>query len=190
MKKRKKAFSLLEIIFAVIVGGLIMYFSFTYIYDTYFRSSSNATISSDIQNIYKGALEWKERSSNSDGTWSNISNSELLIFLPSKMELVDGCIQTVGSEKGICYSILSDKSSLNGDTVKIFADFTKLKSSKRLGDRETEFLEVTIADTIKKYFGSKGNVIKTATSIGTANSSLSSGGTTTDALVGVEKLTL
>lgn len=189
---RKKALSAIETALVIIVVAMTTYYIFSYAYDTYMRNTISNTINADAQSLLKGSLEWKEKSSNSDGTYLNINNTDLIVFLPEKMELKDSVIKSMGLEQGISYTVLSDRNVVSGDSLKIFIDLSKLKNSKKLSDRMIEFAETSAADTIKRVFGNNSSVVinKNATAIGAANASLSSGGTTTDGLVGVEKISL
>lgn len=189
---RKKALSAIETALVIIVVAMATYYIFSYAYDTYMRNIISNTINADAQSLLKGSLEWKEKSSNSDGTYLNINNTDLIVFLPEKMELKDSVIKSMGLEQGISYTVLSDSNVVSGDSLKIFIDLSKLKNSKKLSDRMIEFAETSAADTIKRVFGNNSSVVinKNATAIGAANASLSSGGTTTDGLVGVEKISL
>lgn len=194
VQKRKKALSLspTELVFVILVGIALAYYIFQNVYNFYIQNSISSTLNSDAQNILKASMEWKERSTDSDGTYSNITNSGVIVYLPAKMELVGGNIKSMGLEQGISYTLLSDSNVVVGDSLKIFVDLSQLKNTKRLSDRLVQYAETTAADTIKKVFGNSASIVinKNATGIGAANGSLSSGGNLTDGLVGIEKISL
>lgn len=194
VQKRKKALSLspTELVFVILVGIALAYYIFQNVYNFYIQNSISSTLNSDAQNILKASMEWKERSTDSDGTYSNITNSGVIVYLPAKMELVGGNIKSMGLEQGISYTLLSDSNVVAGDSLKVFVDLSQLKNTKRLSDRLVQYAETTAADTIKKVFGNSASIVinKNATGIGAANGSLSGGGNLTDGLVGIEKISL
>ena len=84
MKKRhgfKKGFSLLEIIFVVIlIAGLLLLFFPNIIFSSS-KADIGSVVTNDAKMITQAVTEWRGSSSNSDGTYSNLTTAEIVPYL-------------------------------------------------------------------------------------------------------------
>jgi len=193
MKKRhgfKKGFSLLEIIFVVIlIAGLLLLFFPNIIFSSS-KADIGSVVTNDAKMITQAVTEWRGSSSNSDGTYSNLTTAEIVPYLPTTMKYVDGKIRSTGLNGGIGYQVSSDRISSDGDSFKILINFAQAISNKNYDDRTITYGETNAGDTFKRLSIDSAAAVKStdATALGAANAAFTVGGTTTDGLVGVSKL--
>lgn len=194
-KSSKKAFSMIEIIFALVVVAVIAALIIQNVRSTKRNTEVTSTIQNDIKNIFNAAARWRDQGADSDGTFNNISTSELCPYLPSSMKCDGTYIYSSGFKDSnnqgmIKYKILSYKIAKDGDSFKIFMDATALASARNWGDRAKQGAEAAFDDICKKISNNKNVTIDNlATDIGSANAGFTDGGTTTDGEAGEAGLT-
>jgi prepilin-type N-terminal cleavage/methylation domain-containing protein len=193
-KKTRKGFTLIEIIFAIVVVAVLAALTIP----RYIAEQRNAQISSvvqsDLKTINDAAITWREQSSDSDKTFSNINTSALCSYLPSSMACDGTWIYSSGYKgsggKGLIkYKILSDKLNNDGDSYKIFMDATDLANAQKWGDRPKLKIEQTFMDIAVNISNDKENTKtgkdNTASDIGDPNAAFTDGGAVSDAMAGV-----
>ena len=194
-KSTKKAFTLLELIFAIVLAAIIAALFIPNIISTKRSGQMTSTVQNDVRNIFAAAAKWRDQSSDSDGTFNNINVSELCSYLPDSMECDGTYIYSSGYKKGnnqgmIRYKILSYKKSQNGDSFKIFMDASPLATARQWQTREKQKIETTFDNVCKQLSTDKTVTADTAaTDIGSANAGFTDGGTFGDAESGVAGLT-
>ena len=186
----KKGFTLMEMVFVIIIIAGLMAIIIPKITTNSNKSEISATLGSDIKTILSKASEWKQTDSASDGTFDSISTDKLAPYLPTNMsyDSSSGCIKSSGYGGQVCYKIAPDKVTNNGDSVKIYVDM-----SKALGSAKIRKMAETIGmNILVNYSSEKDKSVKTptATDIGNANSNFKTdGGAADDGKFGVRKIT-
>lgn len=196
-KNMKGGFSLLEIIFAVILVGIVASLTIPNLISGKDKTEISSVLGSDMKNLAEAVTEWKGTdTANSDGTYSAVTNALLEPYLPPSLRLDGGDIVSTGinagTNKGIKYTILSDTTGggSTGDSFKIYVDFSDIISAKNLDDRVVQYAEKTAMNSISKISTNVAGTIQEgdATAIGAANATLTVGGDSTDGLCGVRYL--
>ena len=194
-KGSRSGFTMIELMIALVIAALVAALIIPRIMSNARQASMTSTVQADIRNIAVAAGQWKTQSSDSDGTFNNITVKELCPYLPSNMACDDTYIYSSGykgsDKKGmIKYKILSYKKNTNGDSFKIFMDGSDLASAQSWGSRAKTTLETKFDNICKKLSSDSNVTIDTeATDIGDANAGFTDGGTSDDAESGVAGIT-
>lgn len=188
----KGGFSLLEIALAVMLMGLIIILVFPTIIFNSNKGNINSVVTNDAKMIAQAVTEWRSSSSDSDGTYTNMTTDKIVPYLPTKMEWdsTNQAVKSTGLNGGVKYQVLSDKIVSDGDSFKILINFTEVVASKNFDDRTVTYAETSANDTFKKLSTdpTSASAESGATAIGAANVAMTAGGTTTDGICGVSKL--
>ena len=191
-KKMKKGMTLFEIVMVMLALAVVLYLLYPSIMFAYNKSLINSAITNDVKMISQAVNEWKNTDSDSDGTYRNVTTSEVVPYLPTQMNFDAGTnsIKSSGLKGGISYQFASDVISSNGDSIKILVNFTEAITSKNYDTRTITYAETTALNTLKGVSSdqSTSTTNPLATALGAANAVLTSGGTQTDGLCGISKL--
>ena len=194
-KRMRKAFSMIEIIFAIVLMTIVAGLIIVNVISNKRSGQITSTVQNDVQNIYNAAAKWRDQSADSDGTFNNISVSELCPYLPDSMQCDGTYIYSSGYQNGsgkgmIEYQVLSYKKSTDGDSFKIFMNAAPLANARNWTSREKQKIE-TVFDSVCKAKSTNKSVTidNDATAIGSANAGFTDGGTATDGEAGVAGLT-
>jgi len=187
----KKGFTLLEIIFVVIlIAGLLLLF-FPNIIFTSKKAEIGSVVTADAKSLTQAITEWRKSSADSDGTFQYLTTSGIVPYLPTAMSWhetkpgvpgkaavpakggnpavaavaavpAEGYIQSTGLNGGIHYRVISDKTTTNGDSFKLFIDFSEAIKQKNYDSRTVtyaesnaadKFVSLSLGDTTKKTAG-------------------------------------
>ena len=187
-------FTLIEIIIVVVIIGMLVGLFYPSIFSNKNKAVISATVGNDVKLLSGAITEWRNTSSDSDGTYKNITTAEIAAYLPSSMTYDSGndVIKSSGLDGGITYQIISDKINNEGDSFKIFADFTQAKQNNNFDDRATRYAEKTfISKWIKISTANQTTGDENATALGKANDVFTTdGGNDKDGKVGVRNAAL
>jgi prepilin-type N-terminal cleavage/methylation domain-containing protein len=193
-KKMKKGFTLLEIIFAVILIGVLLVLFFPNIISNANKGDIKSTLTNDAKMITQAVTEWRGSSANSNGTYSALTTAEIVPYLPTTMVSTgtgaSTIIKSTGLKSGISYQVISDSISTNGDSFKILINFSQAIANKNYDQRTITYAETTAVNTFKNMSIDPTAAQETtaATAIGAANAAFTVGGPNTDGICGVSKL--
>lgn len=201
----KKGFTMIELIFVVIIIAVIAGVTVPKIMNNSSKTEISGVLGSDTESIYQAMNEWRSSSSISDGTFSNITSAGLGSYLPNSMVLVDPdgtpnngdeYISSSGFNGSIHYRIISDTAVSAGDSIKLFVDMSAAKNNQNWGNSLVQYAENKLVGLMVKYSsnptvsGNTANISAgiAATALGGANAALTGGGNTSDGLVGLRKI--
>jgi len=191
-KKFRNGFTLIELIISVSVIAVLAALLYPNIMDNKNKSVISSTVLNDVKLIAGAVAQWKANSSDSDGSCTNLTTQKLSAYLPASMkyDAVNDAVTSSGLNDGIAYQVISDKITTNGDSFKIYMDFTTAISRNKYNDRIIQYAENSAMDNFKKISSDSATAEKAsdATALGTANDDLTRGGTDTDGLCGVRKI--
>jgi len=191
-RKMRKGFTLMEVIFVVIIIAMIASFTIPKILSNSDKTQIASVLGSDVKSLYQAASEWKRSSTDSDGTWSNLDNAKLEAYLPANMsyDSTNNYIVSSGFSGSIHYKVLSDKISNDGDSFKVLIDMSKAKDNSKWNDNVVKYAETKANNLIAKIANNTNSVVKSkdAKDIGNANDDFTTGGTDTDAISGVRQI--
>ncbi len=193
--RKKNGFTLLELIFAIVVVAIII----SLIYPTIIANKNKAVISSTVGNdaklISQAVTQWKGSSSNSNGSYSNLTTAAIAIYLPNTMKYNSsgGYIESSGLNGGIHYQVISDKINSNGDSFKVFENFAPAIAQNHWNNRLISYAEKVGMDAFHNLSTNKATAGAapeegTATALGSANADFKTGGTDTDGEDGVRQI--
>lgn len=190
--KMKKGMTLFEMVMVMLVAAVILYLIYPTIMFNYNKTVINSAITNDIKMISQAVNEWRNTDGDSDGTYRNVTTSEVIPYLPTQMSYDAGTnsIKSSGLKGGISYQLISDVISTNGDSIKILVNFTEAITTKNYDTRTITYAETSALNTLKGVSSdqSTSTTNPLATALGAANAAFTSGGTQTDGLCGVSKL--
>jgi len=198
--KAKKAFTLIELIFVVVVIAGLIAIAVNKIMNNSKATKMSNIVNNDIAQIVRAANTWKQNDENSTGDFENLTTTSLCPYLPNSMYCSDGKIYssgyhtTAGGGVGtsrIYYQVISDKKVSDGDSFKIYADASALASAEHWGDKMAEKFEKVAGSSMKRNSVQPQNatIDYKATGLGNANDNFDeTGGTTTDAKVGTRTI--
>ena len=192
-QKMKKAFTLIELIFVVIVIVALMAIAIGKIINNSKSAKLGNVVNNDISQIVKAANKWRSNDAASDGTFENLTTASLCPYLPNNMQCDSNGIYSSGfhdaSGKGrITYQITSDKLNTAGDSFKIFANASGLASAQHWQNRLKQKFEAIADNDMKKASNQPNNVSidQKAQGLGNKDSAFSpDNGNTKDAQTGV-----
>jgi len=201
-KSMRGGFTMLELVFVLIVIAVLTAIFMPKIISQSDKNQISAVLSSDIDSLYNAIAEWRKTSTESDGSFSNLTTAKLEPYLPYTMKLKDpdgtpdnGDEYITSSELGgnIHYQVASYKITKNGDSFKVYIDASAARSSNSWTTDVVKYTETKGMNILVRHNTNKDSTTYTkqakATAIGSANSSLgTNGGTNNDAKFGVEGL--
>ena len=191
-KNFKKGFTLIEIIIVVVIIGILVSLFYPSIMSNKDKAIINSTVGNDVKLLSGAITEWKTTSPDSNGTYSAITTKKVATYLPSGMnyDTATDTIQSSGLNGGIAYQIISDKINTNGDSFKVYADFTAAITNNNYDDRIKTYAETVAMDKWKKLSTDKTDTttVGNADGLDAANADFSTGGTTTDGKSGTRKI--
>ena len=192
---KRKGFTLVELIFVIIIIAVLVSLFYPTIIANKDKATISATVGNDAKLISAAITQWKGSSSNSDGSYANINTADIAIYLPNTMKYVSSgnYIESSGLNGGIHYQVLSDKINSNGDSFKVFEDFSSAIAQKHYNDRLIKYAEKVGMDAFHNLSTNKATAgaapeENTATALGSANADFTTGGTDTDGLDGVREI--
>jgi len=193
-KHTKKGFTMMEIIFVLIVLGVLVALVFPTVIGGKNKATIGATVTNDMKLIGQALTEWRGNSANSNGTYSNLTTSEIVAYLPSSMtyDNATDTIKSSGLNGGISYQVISDNINSDGDSVKIYVDFSKVINDQSLDERtisygETDAMNKIVSIATDKTTARNG-MASDATALGNANADFDRGGNDTDGYCGVRQV--
>ena len=111
-KSSRKGFTLIEVILAIVVVAVIMGIAIPKVMSNSDKAQIKQSISSDVRSIVEAAADWKRTDrATSDGTYKNISESQLSSRLPSNMDVNGSGILSSGFNGGCIYNITKDSTT-------------------------------------------------------------------------------
>jgi len=191
-KNFKKGFTLIEIIIVVVIIGILVSLFYPSIMSNKDKAIINSTVGNDVKLLSGAITEWKTTSPDSNGSYSSLTTDKIVPYLPSSMTYDGTSIHSSGLNGGIAYQIESDKINTNGDSFKVYSDFTAAITNNNYDDRIKTYAETVAMDKWKKLSTDKTagdtTVVGDATAIGSANDVFTTGGTTKDGKSGTRKI--
>ena len=189
-KNFKKGFTLIEIIIVVVIIGILVSLFYPSIMSNKDKAIINSTVGNDVKLLSGAITEWKTTSPDSNGTYSSLTTAEIAPYLPSGMTYSGGAIHSSGLDGGIAYQILSSKINNNGDSFKVYMDFTKAINNNNYSSRIKTYAETVAMDKWKNLSTDKTDTttVSDAKALGDANAGFTTGGTTTDGKCGTKEI--
>lgn len=189
--KLKKAFTLMELVFVIIIIAIIAAVTIPKILDNSDKTQIASIVGSDIKSIYRAAGEWKKSSNAAGGSYSTISGDKISAYLPTNMSVdAGGWIYSSGLNKGIRYEILSDKINSDGDSFKVFVDLQTARDRNHWSTNIQKYAELKATDILQRTSAdpTKATIDLAAKAIGDANADFTNGGTTDDSMCGTRQI--
>ena len=191
-KIAKKGFTLVELIFVIVIIAVLVGLFYPTIMANKDKANIGAVVGNDAKLIASAVTQWKGSSKESDGSYTNLTTDSISIYLPNSMvyDSVNHVVKSSGLNSGISYQVLSDKITQNGDSFKIYIDFSKAIGDHSYNTRLIQYAEKTAEDAFYNLSTDKGNTSETgtATALGSANSNFTAGGTTSDGKAGTRNV--
>ena len=195
--KAKKAFTLIELIFVVVVIAGLIAIAVGKIMNNSKATKMSNIVNNDIAQIVKAANSWKQNDEKSTGDFSQLTTSSLCPYLPNNMSCSSdgskiyssGYHTKAGGGVGtsrIYYQVISDKKSVSGDSFKMFADATSLAGAEHWEDKMKEKFEKVAGSLMKRNSVQPQNasIDYKAKGLGDADANFTEGGNSADAMVG------
>ena len=136
MKQAKKGFTLMEIIFVVVIIGAISGVTIPKILSNSQQTQLMSTVQSDAKTILTKASQWKANDPDSNSSFLNINASAFKDYLPSGMVVENGTdtkpadatvIDSSGYGKGLSYAV----KGLSQNGIEIKTSFGGVISNKK-----------------------------------------------------------
>jgi len=89
MKETKKGFTLMEVIFAIIIVGMLAGIIIPKILNNSQRSQIMGTVQSDAKTIINKVVQWKASDPSAQGSYTNLSPQSLANYMPSDMPVTN-----------------------------------------------------------------------------------------------------
>jgi len=193
MEKSRGGFTLVELIFVIVIIAILVSLFYPVIMSNKEKANINAVVGNDAKLISGAITQWKSQSSQSKGNYNGISDAAIAIYLPNTMSYSGGYIHSSGLNGGIAYQVASDKITNDGDSIKIYVDFTKAINDSKFNPRIIQYAEKAAMDAFyniatNKSESSKPTEDAAAKGLGNANSGFTDGGSTTDGKAGTRKI--
>ncbi len=187
-KKKRGAFTLIEIIIVIVLIAILVALFYPSITQNKNKSELSAVLNNDAKMIAGALTQWK---ADNQGNWSAVTTGAISIYLPKEMKYTGGYITSTGLHNGIHYQVLSDKINSNGDSFKIYIDFSAATAENKYGARIIQFGEKK-AMTIFKHLAGANSSLTTeksnARGLGSANADFKTGGNSSDSKCGVRNI--
>lgn len=161
-KQMRKAFSMMELIFVIIVIAAIAAITIPKLISNSDKTNINQAVNSDITSIINAASEWRRVSADSKGDFTGITTASIVPYLPSNMPYNSStdCIESSGFNHEICYKIEPRKDTTNGDYpgLSIYVDGSKAAEAYSWSNRMKNYFEKTVANAAKNYSKDQGTI--------------------------------
>lgn len=179
-------FSMIELIFVLLILGIILVFMYAKLSGGFSRTQADTVFSNEVDNIVRGALNYKNSSPNSGDTFSGLNGDEIVKYIISDKITADTTTtpHSIKSAKfpGCNYYVAPFASN---QQFKLLVDCSAEKASQNWDNRKTQLFEEKIVKFVKDRSTTAATEDYAATAIGNANAALTGGGTTTDGIVGI-----
>jgi len=148
MKKARKGFTLMEIIFVVVIIGVMAGIVIPKILTNSQKSQLMSTIQSDAKTIVAKVAEWKTNDPAAKGSYLNMSPALIADYMPSNMPVENATDKTAGHAatidssgygNSLTYAVKGD----SANSISVTVDYSKV---------------ITNANDQKKYGKQIGNV--------------------------------
>jgi len=148
MKKAKKGFTLMEIIFVVVIIGVMAGIVIPKILTNSQKSQLMSTVQSDAKTIISKVAEWKTNDPAAKGSYMNMAPALIADYMPSNMPVENSTstkttdaaiIDSSGYGNSLTYAVKGD----SANSIQVTVDYSKV---------------ITNANDQKKYGKQIGNV--------------------------------
>ena len=131
MKRARKGFTLMEIIFVVVIIGVMAGIMIPKILSNSQKSQLMSTIQSDAKTIVSKTAEWETNDPSSKGSYANMSPAALADYMPSNMPVENSDVNTTGTpaiidSSGYGNSLTYQVAGDGANAIDVTVDFSKV----------------------------------------------------------------